>query len=97
LQRIKFNYTNAGYYLGQNEPNPFSDETIIDYSIPSTMNVKIDLYNSLGEKVAVLLNEQKTNGTYQIIFKNNKLSKGVYYYVMETNDRCLFKKMILTK
>ena len=61
-------YNPSEFYLGQNYPNPFKDKTTIKYCIPHKIKVKITVYNSAGEMIQKLLDEEKKAGTYEIEF-----------------------------
>jgi photosystem II stability/assembly factor-like uncharacterized protein len=85
------------YSLSQNYPNPFNPSTTIIYSIPEGSNVKLVVYNSLGEEVAVLKNNFEEAGSYRINFDASKLSSGSYYYQLNSGEFSSIKKMIILK
>jgi hypothetical protein len=90
------------YKLFQNYPNPFNPKTIIKYQISEQVRVQIKIYNSLGEKIAVLVNENLPAGDYEVEFdpfknSNIELSSGIYFYTLETNYFKDTKKMLLLK
>lgn len=86
------------FELFQNFPNPFNSFTIIDYSLPEKSFVNISLYDVRGEKVLVLVNEEKESGIYSIKFNFDKLATGVYLYRMTTSSGYnASKKLILLK
>ena len=85
------------YTLNQNYPNPFNPSTTIQYSIPESGNVKLSVFNSLGEEVANLVDGNKEAGTYRINFNADELSSGIYYYRISINNFSSIKKMILLK
>jgi len=85
------------YSLDQNYPNPFNPSTTIKYSIPESGNVKLTVYNSLGEKVALLTDEYKEVGTHKINFDASSLSSGIYFYKIKINNYSSTKKMILLR
>jgi hypothetical protein len=89
--------TPTSYTLGQNYPNPFNPSTKISYSIPVEGFVNLDVYNSIGQKVASLVNENKTAGTYEVNFDAAKLSSGIYFYKISSGNFTETKKMILMK
>lgn len=85
------------YSLEQNYPNPFNPSTVINYSIPASGKVTIKLFSSLGEELAVLVNENKDAGRYNYQFDGSKYGSGIYFYQIQANDFSLTRKMILIK
>ncbi|MDZ7341963.1 MAG: DUF4961 domain-containing protein [candidate division KSB1 bacterium] len=85
------------YQLSQNYPNPFNPLTTIQYDLPKAGLTTLKLYNLLGEEVAVLLNEYKAAGSYQLQFDASKLESGVYYYKIKSGDFEATKKLVLVK
>jgi hypothetical protein len=85
------------YELKQNYPNPFNPKTTINYSLTEKTNVKISLYDVLGNEIRILENSIKPPGNHQIDFIANQLSSGIYFYRIETEDYQKTKKMILLK
>lgn len=77
------------YSLQQNYPNPFNPNTTIEFDIVHKTNVEVLIYNSIGQKIITLLNEDKNPGRYKTIWNGmdsngNKVSSGVYYYSIKT-------------
>lgn len=89
------NVTN--FILAQNYPNPFNPSTTINYSIPNRLFVNISVYNSLGQKVAELVNEEKDAGSYQTSFEALDLSSGIYFYQIISGSFSETKKMMLIR
>lgn len=89
--------TPIAYSLDQNFPNPFNPSTKITYSIPAEGFVSLDVYNSIGQKVASLVNESKTAGTYTVNFDASDLTSGIYFYKISSGSFTETKKMILLK
>ncbi len=89
--------TPAAFNLGQNYPNPFNPSTAIDYSISKGSHVSIKVYDALGRQVAVLVDEFKRSGSYNVSFDAGRLSSGIYYYTMITDGSRETKKMTLVK
>jgi hypothetical protein len=87
------------YTLHQNYPNPFNPVTKIRFSIKETNPVKIKLYDIVGREVAVIMNEVKDAGEYEIELDAGKLgiSSGVYFYQMKAGDYTSIKKMVYLK
>jgi subtilisin family serine protease len=85
------------YSLAQNYPNPFNPNTIIKYSVPKAVNVKLTVYDILGKEVAVLVNETKQPGFYEAEFNASGLATGVYFYKIEAGEFNSVKKMMLVK
>jgi len=85
------------YHLAQNFPNPFNPRTVIKYSIPRDMDVEMTVFNLRGEKVATLVNEQRTAGEHQVTFDGSTLESGVYLYRMSAGGHTLTKKLTLIK
>jgi len=85
------------FSLYQNFPNPFNPNTTIYYSIPEETFVKLNIYNLLGEEVAVLVNESKTSGNYSVNFSLRDYNSGIYLYKLEAGNFVETKKMILIK
>jgi hypothetical protein len=86
-----------GYALDQNYPNPFNPSTTINFSIAKAANVKLNIYDILGQKVASLVDNFMTAGSYQVKFNANGLASGIYFYGIEAGDFKTFKKMMLLK
>ncbi len=87
----------AKYSLSQNYPNPFNPETVIGYQIPAAGFVSLKVYDVLGREVAVLVNGEKSPGSYKIKFDGRNLSSGVYFYRIQTDKFVQSKKMLLVK
>jgi hypothetical protein len=74
------------YSLEQNYPNPFNPTTMIKYFIPFESNVKVTVFNALGEQVKELANGMQRGGNYEISFNSAGLSSGVYFYSIAANS-----------
>ena len=85
------------FSLEQNYPNPFNPVTIIKYSIPKESDVSLVVFNTLGEEVAVLVNESKRIGNYEVEFNAATLTSGVYFYQIQTGSFIQVRKMVLLK
>ena len=87
----------VNFKLNQNYPNPFNPTTKIGFSIGSAGYVKLTVYDLTGNEVAILMNGKKDAGNYDIEFKAENLSSGVYFYKLETNEFTDVKRMTLIK
>ncbi len=85
------------YSLSQNYPNPFNPTTNINFSLAKASNVKLIIYNILGQRVATLINNYMNAGTYTYQFNAVNLASGVYLYSLEAGNFRMNKKMILLK
>jgi len=88
--------------LRQNYPNPFNPTTVIEYALPKASEVKIHIYNILGQKVRSLVDEPQEPGYKTIHWdgkddNGNEGSSGVYFYRIEAGDFVKCKKMTLLK
>ena len=87
----------AEFSLKQNYPNPFNPSTKIGFTLPSESNVKISIYNLIGQKVAEVVNSKFTAGNHSIDFNGSNLSSGIYLYKIEAGSFSSVKKMQLIK
>ncbi len=85
------------FYLSNNYPNPFNPSTEIRFSIPASGFVSLKVYNIIGQVVASLVNNQMSAGIHQVTFNGEKLSSGVYLYILSYKGMRQIKKMILLK
>jgi hypothetical protein len=87
----------AGYELMYNYPNPFNPNTRINFSIPQREYVRLQVFDVLGSEVAILVNEEKPAGIFEVEFNAQSLPSGIYFYRLSTGDFANTKKMILLK
>jgi hypothetical protein len=89
------------YTLAQNFPNPFNPSTTIEFSIPQTSNVTIEIYNVIGERVASLVNKTLAAGYHRTDFNASNLPSGTYVYRLKASGQngtfIETKKMLLMK
>lgn len=90
------------FELSQNYPNPFNPNTTITFSVASQSWVNIKVYNSLGQEITTLLNNQTSAGEHIINFNASRLPSGVYIYKMHASAKngtsfSSIKKMLLQK
>ena len=85
------------FSLTQNWPNPFNPSTKIKYSIPKSSQVSLKIFNTLGEEIETLVNQEKPVGTYELNWNAANLPSGVYFYQFKTEKYIETKKMILLR
>jgi hypothetical protein len=83
--------------LKQNFPNPFNPATTIQYDLPKNEYVNLVVYNALGQKVATLVNEFKTAGSYNVLFDAGNMASGIYVCKIVAGDFVKTQKMLLVK
>ena len=83
--------------LEQNYPNPFNPSTNIKYNVPEAGIVKLAIYNTLGEEVAVLVDGPVNAGFYEVTFDASNLPSGAYFYRLQSDNQNEVKKMLLMK
>ncbi|MGB5896065.1 MAG: T9SS type A sorting domain-containing protein, partial [Ignavibacteriaceae bacterium] len=85
------------FQLHQNYPNPFNPSTTIIYSVPIKSFISLKIYDVLGNEVAVLVNEEKLVGKYEVEYEARGLTSGIYLYKLIAGSFVETKKMILLK
>jgi hypothetical protein len=83
--------------LNHNYPNPFNPTTQIQFSLPTSENVRLDVFNTVGQLVATVVNGSYTAGEHTVTFDASTLSSGLYVYRLQTSSVTLTKKMTLMK
>lgn len=85
------------FALYQNYPNPFNPSTVIKYDVPLASFINITIYNTIGEKVAILINEQVDAGVHFVQFDASNLPSGIYIYKLTGDNISFINKMMLIK
>jgi hypothetical protein len=85
------------FILYQNYPNPFNPTTHIRYGIPTASEVNIEVYNSLGQRVAILENDYQTAGYHVVDFDASRFASGIYFYRINAGNYNKVMKMMLMK
>ena len=85
----------SGYRLDYNHPNPFTNTTCISFTLPKTCNVKLTVYNSMGELVDIIAERQFEEGAHSLNYNRLNKPSGIYYVRMETEGNAYIKKMII--
>ncbi|CAF3728261.1 unnamed protein product [Rotaria sp. Silwood1] len=85
------------FVLHQNYPNPFNPETKIRFEVVNSKNVNITVFDVLGKEVATLVNKKFAPGMYEVSFDASRLSSGIYFYKLISEDFVDTKKMMLIR
>jgi hypothetical protein len=85
------------FLLEQNYPNPWNASTTLRYGLPHTSFVTLTIYNTLGQQVAQLVNEQQQAGYHDVVFRGDGLASGVYFYRIQAGSIVDVKKFVLLK
>ena len=83
--------------LSSSRPNPFRTNATIQYTLPENMSVNIEVFNVLGQRVATLVDEKQSAGTYDVQFNAAGLSSGTYIYRLRAGDVTKTGRMTLVK
>lgn len=85
------------FALLENYPNPFNPTTQIQYSLPESVDVILSIFNALGQRVGVLVNERKAAGFHTITFEASDLPSGIYFYNLQAGSFSQTRAMMLIK
>jgi hypothetical protein len=85
------------YSLDQNYPNPFNPSTTIRFALPKSGHVELKVYNTLGQEVVTLANEEKVAGTYSAQWNAGSIASGLYFYRLKAGEYSETKKLLLLK
>ena len=87
----------ADFHLSQNYPNPFNPATKVAYAVPHQSNVKLEVFDILGRKIATLVDQTMQAGEYTTEFSATSLVSGIYVYRLFTSESTISKKMLFVK
>jgi hypothetical protein len=85
------------FALSQNYPNPFNPSTTIGYTVKEASPVRLTVYDLLGKQVALLVDEAKNPGRYEVMFGPDDLASGVYVYRFTAGEFVATRKMLMIK
>lgn len=85
------------FSLSQNYPNPFNPSTIIRYALPNDAMVTLEVFNILGQRVAVAINEEQKAGNHEVDFQSSTVGSGVYFYRLTAGKFTETKKMVIVR
>lgn len=83
--------------LYQNYPNPFNPETTIGYSLKNDCDVKLTVYNYMGQVANEIVSGRRERGHHTVTFNADMLSSGVYFYTLEADGKKLIRKMVMVR
>ena len=86
-----------GFILEQNYPNPFNPSTTISYHVAEESHVILKVFDSLGQEVSTLVNNDQSPGIYEINWNASALASGTYFYRLEIGNEVVTKKALLLK
>jgi hypothetical protein len=85
------------FTLEQSYPNPFNPSTTIRYGLPQGEYVTLEVFNTLGQRVALLVNEKQEAGFHEVTFRDPGLASGAYFYTIKAGEHAASKKLMLLK
>ncbi|MFQ5869341.1 MAG: T9SS type A sorting domain-containing protein [Candidatus Zixiibacteriota bacterium] len=85
------------FRLAQNHPNPFNARTVIGYQLPIKSEVRLEVYNLLGQKLATLVDGKQEAGFRSVIWEASQISSGIYFYRLTAGDFTEVRRMMLMK
>jgi len=85
------------FRLYQNYPNPFNPSTTIEFALPKSAFVTLQVYDLLGRQVGELVNEKLGPGNYRTLWAANGLASGVYFYRLQAAEFVETKKLLLIR
>lgn len=87
----------ADFQVKQNYPNPFNPSTKIEFVLSKAGDVRVEIYNLVGQKIATLMDEKLTAGEHSIVWDAKNVASGVYFYKVQLNNVSKTRKMVLMK
>ncbi len=97
LESLNITERPTEFSLSQNYPNPFNPVTNIVYTVPDQAQVRILVFDVLGQQVAELVNNEQSPGRYTVSWDASQHSSGLYMYRLVAGDKVITKKMMLIK
>ncbi|MCH8487010.1 MAG: T9SS type A sorting domain-containing protein [Candidatus Cyclonatronum sp.] len=83
--------------LHQNYPNPFNPVTRVQYALPEAADVRLEVFNLTGQRVATLVSGHQSAGSHTVSFSGQGLSSGIYLYRLQAGNQSIIRKMTLVK
>ena len=89
--------TLKNFNLAQNVPNPFNPETMISFSLPTSTNIELSVYNTMGQKVATLAHGQFPAGSHEVVWDARNFPSSLYFYNLKAGEQVRTNRMLLLK
>ena len=87
----------TSFALDQNYPNPFNPSTMIEFALPKESHVTLEVFNLLGQRMALLVDDVRPAGYYAQRFDASSFGTGIYFYRLVAGETSFLKKMLLVK
>lgn len=87
----------TSYSFDQNYPNPFNNRTVFIINLPKTTHAKIEIFNAIGQRMGILLNNIMSSGSHSILFDASEFPSGIYYAYLTAGNYKSYKKLTLLK
>jgi hypothetical protein len=97
VRQAEVNSIPVEFRLFQNYPNPFNGSTTINYSLPKTGHISVNVYDLNGRHVAKLIDAKKTAGNHIVKWNGNKFSSGIYFVVLSQNQNSMVRQIVLLR
>jgi len=81
----------------ENYPNPFNGTTTISYSVSKDAEIELNVYNLIGNKIAVLEKGKRISGKHSSVWNSESVAPGIYFLQLKTDDQVIIKKIIVSK
>jgi hypothetical protein len=94
---VRENQVPAEFSLIQNYPNPFNPSTTIRYGLAREVDVTLEVFNTLGQRVAVLVNEKQAAGYHEAQFNASGLASGAYFYTIKAGAYFATRSLVVLK
>jgi hypothetical protein len=90
------------FTLANNYPNPFNPSTTINFTVPKASDVTLTIYNTLGQRIATLVDENMAQGSHSVVWNGRNdagqtAPTGLYFYTLRSDQTSITKKMLLVK
>ena len=85
------------FQLNQNYPNPLNPTTEISFALQKGSDIKLEVFNIIGQKVATLIDEPLEAGEHKVVWDGSQVASGLYFYRIEANQYSATRKLILLK